>query len=149
MRAISAISILTISVLFFSCKKDDPAKTKTDLLTAGSWHVVAYTVDPAIDWDGDGTDESNVYPVINPCIRDDHSTFFSGGTGELDEGATKCSDSDPQTVAFVWSFDQNEQGITVQGVHYLIETLTETQLVIKEVQVISTTTYTHTVTFSH
>ena len=149
MRAVTAISILIISVVVFSCKKDEPAKTKTDLLTTGSWHVVAYTVDPAIDWDGDGTDESNVYPVINPCIRDDHTTFFPGGTGELDEGATKCSDSDPQTIAFAWSFDPSEKGITVQGVHYLLETLTETQLVIKEVQVIFTTTYTHTVTFSH
>jgi hypothetical protein len=149
MQRVTAISFLIMSALAFSCKKEEAAKTKTDLLTTGSWHVVAYTVDPAIDWDGDGTDESNVYPVINACIKDDHTTFFAGGTGELDEGATKCSDSDPQSVSFAWSFDQNELGLTVQGVHYLLETLTETQLVIKEVQVISTTTYTHTVTFSH
>jgi hypothetical protein len=135
--------------IFFACKKDDKTKTKAELLANGSWHVTAYTVDPPIDWDGDGTDESDVYPVIEPCIKDDHTTFFADGTGELNEGATKCNQNDPQTVPLTWDLDQTETHLTVQGVLYLIDVLTETQMVLKDVEVISTVSFTHTVTFSH
>ncbi|HUQ66004.1 MAG TPA: hypothetical protein VM101_07605, partial [Flavitalea sp.] len=115
----------------------------------GTWHVSAYTVDPPIDWDGDGSKESNVYPVIDACIKDDHTTFFAGGTGELDEGAIKCNQSDPQTVPLTWVLDQTETHLTVQGVQYMIDVLTEAEMVLKEIEVISTVSVTHTVTFSH
>src|SRR6186997_118448 len=101
------------ALVLFSCKKDEKSKTKTELLSNGSWHVTAYTVDPPIDWDGDGTDESNVYPVIEQCIKDDHTTFFANGTGELDEGSTKCDPNDPQTIPLSWEFDQSESQLTV------------------------------------
>lgn len=132
-----------------SCKKDKVSKSRTELLTTGSWHVVAYTVDPAVDWNGDGTKETNVFPVEEPCIKDDHTTFFPNGTGELDEGPTKCSPDDPQTIPITWSFNQNESKITVQNVQYIVDKLTEDQLIVKEVVAISSDSYTHTVTFEH
>ena len=141
--------ICCIVLLLFSCKKDNKSKTRTELLTNGSWHVTAYTVDPAIDFDGDGTEETNVYAVMDECITDDRTTFFANGTGELDEGATKCSANDPQTVAITWTFDQSEEKLQVQGIEYLIESITENQLVLKEIEAISALTVTHLVTFSH
>ena len=137
------------ALVLFSCKKDEKSKTKTELLSNGSWHVTAYTVDPPIDWDGDGTDESNVYPVIEQCIKDDHTTFFANGTGELDEGSTKCDPNDPQTIPLSWEFDQSESQLTVESIQYQIESLTESQMVLKEIEVISSVTVTHTVTFGH
>ena len=137
------------ALVLFSCKKDEKSKTKTELLSNGSWHVTAYTVDPPIDWDGDGTDESNVYPVIEQCIKDDHTTFFANGTGELDEGPTKCDPSDPQTIPLTWAFDQSESQLIVQSIQYQIESLTESQMVLKEIEVVSSVTVTHTVTFGH
>jgi hypothetical protein len=137
-------------VLFlFACKKDSKPKSRTELLTTGSWHVSAYTVDPAIDFDGDGTDETNVYAVMDQCIKDDHTTFMANGTAELDEGATRCNVYDPQTTQLTWSFNQDETQLEVQGIQYLIETLTETQMVIKEIEAISSVTVVHTVSFSH
>jgi len=141
--------ICCTAFIFWACKKGDNSKTKPELLINGSWHVTAYTVDPPIDWDGDGTDESDVYAIIEPCIKDDHTTFFANGTGELDEGASKCNQSDPQTVQITWDMDQTETHLTVQGVQYMIDMLTETQMVLKEIEVISTVSVTHTVTFSH
>ena len=141
--------ICCIVLLLFSCKKDNKSKTRTELLTNGSWHVTAYTVDPAIDFDGDGTEETNVYAVMDECITDDRTTFFANGTGELDEGATKCSTNDPQTVPLTWTFDQAEEKLQVQGIEYLIESITENQLVLKEIEAISAVTVTHLVTFSH
>jgi hypothetical protein len=143
------LAITIVCAAGFSCKKDEKSKTKGELLTTGSWHVTAYTVDPALDWDGNGSVETNVYAIMDECIKDDHTTFHSDGSGELDEGATKCDDGDPQTVPLTWVFSQNETQLTVQGVKYLIETLTETQLVIKDIETISAVTYTHTVTLSH
>lgn len=145
------VLILTccFALILPACKKDDKSKTRTELLTSGSWHVTAYTVDPAIDWDGDGTEESNIYAIMDECIKDDHTTFTADGKGELDEGATKCNDNDPQVTPLEWSFDQNEEQLIVQGTDYLIEALTESQLVVKEIEVISAVTVTHTVTFSH
>ena len=136
-------------MLLFSCKKDSESKTKSELLTTGSWHVSAYTVDPAIDFDGDGTDETNVYAVMDQCIKDDHTTFFTDGTAELDEGATRCNSSDPQTMQLSWSIDKDETQLEVQGIQYLIESLSESQMVLKEIEAISAITVTHTVTFSH
>jgi len=137
------------ALVLFSCKKDEKSKTKAELLSNGSWHVTAYTVDPPIDWDGDGTDESNVYPLIEQCIKDDHTTFFANGTGELDEGPTKCDPNDPQTIPLSWEFDQSESQLTVQSIQYQIESLTESQMVLKEIEVVSSVTVTHTVTFGH
>ncbi len=138
-----------VALVLLSCKKDEKSKTKTELLTNGSWHVTAYTVDPAIDWDGDGTDETNVYPVIEPCIKDDHTTFFANGTGELDEGPSKCDPNDDQIIPIAWAFDQSESQLIVQSISYIVETLTESQMVLKEIEVISSVTVTHTVTFGH
>src|ERR1700755_2576588 len=114
-------ALVTLIILQPACKKDSKAKTKSELLTNGSWHVSAYVVDPAIDWDGDGTDETNVYAIMDQCIKDDHTTFFANGTGELEEGATKCSSGDPQTLPLTWTFTQNETELNINGAQYLVE----------------------------
>lgn len=132
-----------------ACKKDSKSKSKAELITNGSWHISAYTVDPAIDYDGDGTDETNIYAVMEQCIKDDHTTFFAGGTGELDEGPTKCDPGDPQSTPLTWSITPDETQLEVEGIQYLIESLTESQMMLKEIEVISTVSVTHMVTFTH
>jgi hypothetical protein len=143
------VATLCVAICFFACKKDSEPQSKKTLLTKGAWHVSAYTVDPAIDFDGDGTDETNVYAVMDQCIKDDHTTFFTDGKAELDEGATKCNANDPQTMSLTWSMNQDETQLEVQGIEYMIESLTESNMVLKEIEVISAVTVTHTVTFSH
>lgn len=140
---------IVIILLVLSCKKGDKSKTKMQLLVNGNWHVTAYTVEPALDFNGDGVDETNAFAVMEPCVKDDHTTFYEDGTGQLDEGATKCDDSDPQTIPLTWQLAQNETELIVQRIDYLLESLTENQLVVKEIETISQVTYTHTVTFSH
>ena len=144
------ILILCCVALFLpACKKDEKSKSKTELISNGSWHVTAYTVDPAVDYDGDGTDENNIFAVMEECVIDDHTTFLANGNCELDEGATKCDPGDPQTFQLAWSFDDNESHIEVDGINYEIETLTENQMLLKEIETIQAVTYTHRVTFVH
>ena len=147
MKAFYALQILAL--LLCSCKKDKESKTKTELLTTGSWHVTNYIVDPAIDWDGDGSKETDIYLVMESCVKDDFSIFHIDGTGQIDEGPTKCVSNGSQIIPFTWAFLEDEHRLQVQGVIYLLDVLTETQLVVKEIETISAVTYTHTVTFSH
>ena len=146
MKAVAVICVGVIGLL--ACRKDHHSKSKKELLTTGSWHVTAYTIDPALDYNSDGTAETDIYAIMDACIKDDHTTFFANGTAELDEGATKCQPYDAQTTSLTWSIDKEETRLEVQGIEYLIQSITETQMILKEIQVISDITYTHTVTFS-
>ncbi|MGZ8551350.1 MAG: hypothetical protein ACXWV2_11835, partial [Chitinophagaceae bacterium] len=55
--------VMTGAITFQACKKDkkDSTKTKTELITTGTWKITAQTVNPALDWDGDGDVETNLF----------------------------------------------------------------------------------------
>jgi hypothetical protein len=87
--------------IFSSCNKNDynpPApKTKTQLLTQGSWKFKSATAN--------GGDASG---FLSACQKDNIYTFVAGGTGTADEGATKCNVGDQQTNSITWNFATNE-----------------------------------------
>lgn len=60
------------------------------ILTSGSWKITAYTLTS-----GAGT--TDLLALIDACERDDIFTFKTDNTIIRDEGASKCSASDPQT----------------------------------------------------
>ena len=93
------LSVMAGVLTFQACKKDekDTAKTKTELITTGSWKMTAFTINPAVDVDFDGDTETNVFEVLDGCIKDDLTTFKTNGTAEGNEGASKCDSADPQT----------------------------------------------------
>ena len=76
------IALLTLS----SCKKE--ALDDMTLLTTGKWKITAQT--------RNGVDVLN--PVRN-CEADDSWQFTASGNITIDNGATKCAASDPQTQA--------------------------------------------------
>lgn len=91
---------LTI-IIFSSCQKDvetPDTKTKTELITQGTWKYKSATVG--------GTAYS-----IPACQQDNIYSFLTIGTGSMDEGATKCNSSDPSPVPFTWSFESGETSI--------------------------------------
>lgn len=89
------------AAIFFACSKDDE-KTKTEMLTSGSWRMSAATVSPALQGITD------LYSLLPSCTKDDFTTFNANGTKVDDEGATKCDPDDPQTVNGTWEFAENE-----------------------------------------
>src|SRR3954470_20757585 len=97
---------LILAVLFFACKKNsddnnnNTSKSKTDLITASQWKFDNATLS--------GVDVSGLF---DDCEKDNTVTFLSNGSGTIDEGVTKCDDSDPQTVNFNWNFDNSETTI--------------------------------------
>lgn len=109
MKKITAYFLpLVISLaLFNSCSKDDDSnnttpQTKTQLLTAHSWKLTGSKLN--------GVDD---FSTLDACDLDDIATFLSNGTGNMDEGATKCDPADPQTSPITWSFQSNETILSI------------------------------------
>ncbi len=108
--------------VFASCKDDDdkdpPAKTKTELLTSKNWTRTTVTITPAIDYDGNGTQENDLTPYIQTCDLDDFYRFNSNTSFTREEGPSKCDANDPQVVytgTWVWNSDETILTLTPLG----------------------------------
>lgn len=88
-------------------------QTKTEMLSGKNWKLSAFTVDPALDWDGTGTAVNNLYSQLQACEKDNISKFSTNGSLIYDEGTTMCSTTDIQTMNGTWSFNIDETKITV------------------------------------
>lgn len=148
-----AITILLSGLMgLIGCKKD----SKTDLLTDHSWKITASTVTPGIEDPFTGNLVTNLYDwaFISPdCVKDDFYTFKTDGNMILDEGATKCDATDPQTTTSTWAFNNSETIITVtdsdgDATDVTLTELTEDKMVITYTEAIDNVVYTFTQTYS-
>jgi hypothetical protein len=90
-----------------ACKKNKD-QTRSQVIVSKAWKMADYG------------DDINKNGVIDPaesdlgnCEKDDSYTFVAGGTGTFDEGASKCSPSDPQSAAFNWQLTEGEAKLTL------------------------------------
>jgi len=149
------ISFLIVVFVLVSCKKDKGnsdhiAKTKTELLTTGSWKRTALISNPAYDWYADGTFATDILSVMKPCEKDNFDTYKTNGIWELNEGATKCDPADPQTWSLSWAFADNETKLIFGGTdEYTLDELTATTLKFRSTFVENGVTYTHVETYGH
>ena len=142
------LAFLSTITLFTACKKDsnnNKPKTNTDLLVQSSWKFDNATVG--------GIDVSS---QIQGCQKDNTITFAAGGTGTLDEGATKCNSGDPQSSPYTWNFATNETVLHVSATLFTggssdfnIVTLNETQLVLSQNIEIAGTSQNAIMSFKH
>jgi hypothetical protein len=82
--------------------------------------------------------------------------FATGGTGTLDEGATKCSAGDPQSRPFTWNFQSNESILFISATLFTggnstfnLVSLTENQLVVSQNVTFGSVTQLAVFTFTH
>ena len=126
------IALIAVIEIFFSCKKENDestGKTKTELLTSGSWKYTACIISPAYDYYGNGNPVTDIYAIMEPCEKDDFETFKTNGIWEYNNGPTKCDPSNPQIIySEPWSFTSNEAKVMVGTVECTILELTETTL---------------------
>jgi hypothetical protein len=120
-----AVVLLAITT---SCNKQTTAvaQTKTEMLTSGQWHISAFTVSPAMDFDGDGIPESDVYATYSSCDKDNYFVFRKDGKVEVNQGPMVCP-GDPQSELKDWSFANNETEIIIDGDRCTIKDLTATR----------------------
>lgn len=142
--------------LIISCSKGGdsstpPTVSKTTLLTSSDWGIVGVQQKAvtASVW----TDN---YATMKPCEKDNRVVFRANGTYETNEGATKCSASDPQILETgTWSLTTNETVLVTQATNgtqiwnATIETLTANSLIISYTQVVSGVTYQYRESYSH
>lgn len=105
-KHINWLTAILISIAFISCGKDkdeEPAKTKTELITQSGWKFDKATAGVYGD----------VSAYINACYKDNTFVFVANGTGTVDEATVVCS---PSTAgAFTWSFQNNESLLNVSA----------------------------------
>jgi hypothetical protein len=109
------ISFLLLAALALgSCKKNDDnspaAPSKTDLLTAKNWRITAQKNTTTFGTQTSTTDE---YAALSACERDNFAKFNTNKTVVFDEGATKCSTSDPQTESGTWDFNSDQSKLNL------------------------------------
>ena len=106
-----------------ACSKKGTTKSKTELLTQSAWKYASAGIDTDKNGTVDVEDGS-----INSCEKDNSATFITGGTGSYDEGATKCSPSDPQTTTFTWQFKNEEKELEFDGDIYQLLSIDENNI---------------------
>lgn len=142
------LPLLVLSALNFSCSKKDDSSGKTNAeLIIGNWKLTGLTFSPAYDFDGDGSTETNAYAKMGSCEKDNVISFLAGGVWKNDEGPTKCSVADPQTLTGVWTLSSDDVTINIDGDIGLITFLNNSTLQISLVFSESGVTYTETFNF--
>ena len=141
MKFATKLATLAISglILVAACKKkEDPVttvpKTKKEYLQEGKWQVTSMPME--YSFGGFGSQTWNQYDSMDACEKDNFVRFLTTGKILTDEGATKCSSSDPQvdsTSNWVLSDDYTKLSMPMDGVPsgaatYEVQELTATSL---------------------
>jgi len=122
---ITALALIS-SVNLISCKKENnDVSAKTKLLTQQDWKLSKkeekVNSDPFIDY----------LPSLMSCTQDDKYIFRTNNSYEINEGATKCNNSDPEIILTgTWQFTQNETKIKIDAAESLINQLDNSTLII-------------------
>lgn len=136
-------AVVAFAVLgtFASCKKEDK-KSKTELLTAGTWKIKAFVAKS-------GAVTVDMLAAQDECYKDNLYTFKADKTLIIDEGAEKCDEDDDQYYITTWSFSDNESKITVDEEISSIVSLTTTEFKVSSSITEDGQTYAYEMTFGH
>ena len=121
--------LLAVSTIAVTAFKKDDAKSNEDYLTAKScWkQTKSESYDPTTSTWSDDT--------IDDCTKDDCTTFKSDKSLVVDEGATKCDPTDPQTSTGTWSLSADGKTLTLSqaGISFAgtVVELTDSKLVLE------------------
>lgn len=131
MRILSCLTVTALVLTISGCQKEETSSSdrpKTELITDGNWKF-SKAISSGI----------NVSAFIDDCFKDNIVSFQVNGNGQLDEGTTKCDNSDPQTVAFTWNLINNETVLHVSAplfsgsnTDFELAGLNETELVVSQ-----------------
>jgi hypothetical protein len=130
MKKIQIVFAAGIMMFCLACKKESKT-SNTDLITSGNWKLSAITVNPGYDYNGDGTIDTDIYALYEPCEKDDYYTFKKNGTMEINEGSSKCDPSSPQVSTVDWQFANNEKSIIIDGEQATIVEISANRLQLK------------------
>ena len=141
---ISLISILFISYLS-SCAKDEEKKepTKLELVSEKVWEIDDITMDPGITYMGIAFTDASMF--LEECMTDNTYKFQKDGKTIMNEGPTKCNDTDPDEIQEgTWEFNADKTKMIFSGSAFLgemnMESLTTDKLVLTRIETLPDTT---------
>lgn len=115
------ILLLSILIGSSSCsKKEDTSSTPTntfnpqlkiDALTTGKWKLTGLSINPSVNRGGQMV--TDLMPDISSWNKDNTRLFSTNGSGILDEGPTKMSQTDPQILPLLWSLNSDQTKFTL------------------------------------
>lgn len=125
--------LFAIAFLMTSCQKDDDKLTTSEILLGDPWKITALTSDPAVPWYGE-TPVTDIYAVLDTCLKDDLMIFKSNGVLNFDEGQKKCAE-EPEFTTAQYTLDQSQTVMTVKyedddTQQWTIKSIKDTKLVL-------------------
>lgn len=115
MKKFLPLFFLSITIATACKKNDDSTSGDTDRkkLLIGTWKLTAQTYSPSIDYDHDGSSETDAYPVMEPCQKDNLLTFLPDGTWKNDFGSLLCDWEDEHDGN--WTLSDDGSTLTADG----------------------------------
>lgn len=137
-----------VIIILSACSKSgtDEQNSKSPLLTSGEWRKSAHTVFPALDGNGDGVAETDIFSTMAACVKDDGYVFEETGVFRYKLNI-KCS-AELEAAPSTWILLDNETKLNFWGDTYSLVSLEEGRMVLSYTQTITGTTYTHNMTFT-
>jgi hypothetical protein len=140
----SILSVLLLTAALAACSWSGNSGQKLKLLTHSPWKY---------ERAGFGSDGDGIFNALDPriagCEKDNTVIFRKDGSGTLQEGAIKCKLSDPDSLPFLWSFQNNDSTIWFQDQYYKVQVLNDDRLVIYADQNLGGVTTRYTIVFRH
>jgi hypothetical protein len=133
-----------VSAALAACSWTGNSGQQVKLLTHAPWKY---------EKAGFGSEDNGVFDALDPriagCEKDNSVIFRMDGSGTLQEGAIKCKLSDPDSLPFMWSFQNNDSTIYFQDQYYKVQVLNDDRLVIYADQNLGGVTTRYTIVFRH
>ena len=115
--------LLPACFLVAGCDKKSSSGRDIDLLTQTPWKYEK----AGFDSDQDGIFDA-LDPRIAGCEKDDTVIFKPDGSGLLTEGPIKCSQTEPSSLPFMWSFQNSDSTLYFQDQYFTVKTLSREKL---------------------
>lgn len=143
--------LVLLTLIFFvqsSCKKSTPAKTNAEYLTQKPW-VLVKQQEKISGVQSEWLDVTQNFA----CSVDDTYTYTAAGNYIQEEGATKCSPSDQQTLTTNWALSTDGNMITRITIDalgsYILKQLDDNTLIVEYVAITPRITVNRRSTFGH
>jgi len=110
----TAFTLGALAILFEGCHTTADNKQGRSSFTGKEWQMQKLTVSPSIDWDLDGTKDTDIFELLESCDRDDLLLFREDGVVVRKGNEEKCDeDEDEQWDDGVWKYDASEAKLTL------------------------------------
>src|SRR5882757_10093173 len=138
------IFALSASLSVIGCSTKSTSRHDMELLTGNPWKY---------EKAGFGSDDEGIFDALDPriagCEKDNAIIFRMDGSGSLKEGSSRGKLSDPDSLPFMWSLQNNDSTIYFKDQYYKLQVLNNDQMVIYADQKLGGVNRRYTIVFRH